>query len=161
MYYTRLYNNAYCKIGAKTPISADCGALCGARCCHGDENAGMIVFPGEEKALIAHGFNLTQRDMNGYPIYFATCTGKCKRIFRPLACRIFPLVPDFRDGVLTIREDPRAMAICPLLQAQAVEPEFSHAVYSAFEILLEDPEICKMLTHYTAMLDEYRAFWNK
>ena len=161
MYYTNLYNRAYCEIGAKTPISADCGALCNARCCQGDDNDGMIVFPGEERALMAHGFSLKECDMNGYQVFFATCSGKCKRIYRPLACRIFPLVPDWRDGVLSVREDPRAMAICPLLQANAIEKPFKAAVEAAFKILIEDGEIRKMLTHYTAMLDSYRKFWDK
>ena len=160
MYYTNLYHKAYSEIGALTPISADCGKLCGSRCCKGDQEAGMIVFPGEETLLRSHGFSLLPRQMNGYPVSFAICTGRCRRIFRPLACRIFPLAPFFDNHTLFVAEDPRAQALCPLLSAHAVEQPFYDAVYRAFCVLTEDFAICEMLTHYTSMLNEYRVFWN-
>ena len=158
-YYFDLYNRAYSEIGALTPISADCGALCGAKCCHGDDEAGMIVFPGEEKLLSFHGFNVESRDMDGFPVFFTSCSGRCKRIFRPLSCRIFPLVPDFRDGVLKITDDPRARLICPLLLSDSVEDAFYQSVHRAFDVLIEDQSVREMLTHYTKMLDSYRSFW--
>lgn len=158
-HYFDLYNKAYSEIGALTPISADCGKLCGAKCCQGDENMGMILFPGEEKLMKAYGFPVKETKMNGIPVFFTTCPGHCKRPYRPLSCRIYPLAPDFRDGELKIVEDPRAKLSCPLLVANAVERKFHDAVLRAFEILLQDEGIRNMLCHYTVMLDKYRNFW--
>ena len=158
-HYFGLYNKAYSEIGALTPISADCGKLCGAKCCQGDENMGMILFPGEEKLMSAYGFPVRETKVNDYPAFFTSCGGSCKRPYRPLSCRIYPLAPDYRDGELKIVEDPRAKMSCPLLVASAVEDKFRDAVYRAFSILIEDSAICEMLTHYTAMLDKYRVFW--
>ena len=157
-YYFEIYNKAYCEIGSMTPISADCGKLCGARCCRGDENDGMIVFPGEEKLLSAHGYKLMQREMNGFPVYFTSCNGSCNRVYRPLSCRIFPLAPTLRDGTLKIIPDPRAKYLCPLLLADSVEEKFKAAVERAFSLLSEDENVREMLIHYTAMLDEYSKF---
>ena len=158
-YYFELYNKAYSEIGALTPISADCGKLCGAKCCEGDENMGMILFPGEEKLMSAYGFPVKETKTNGQPVFFTTCPGHCKRPYRPLACRIYPLAPDYRDGVLKIVEDPRAKMSCPLLVAHAVEEKFHQAVLKAFEVLVQDEDIRNMLCNYTAMLDKYRNFW--
>ena len=154
-----LYNRAYSEIGVLTPISADCGALCGAKCCKGDDNSGMIVFPGEERFLTARGYKLKRRDMAGYPVLFTACDGKCKRIYRPLSCRIFPLAPILENGALKIIEDPRAKYLCPLLSAHAVEDAFKDAVYRAFSILIEDEEVFKMLECYTKMIKSYSEFY--
>ena len=154
-----MYNKAYSEIGALTPISADCGKLCGAKCCEGDENMGMILFTGEEHLMSAYGFPVKETTMDGIPVFFTTCPGTCKRPYRPLACRIYPMAPDYRDGVLTIVQDPRAKMSCPLLVANAVEKKFQDAVLRAFNVLLEEEAIRNMLCHYTAMLDKYRNFW--
>ncbi len=158
-HYFDLYNKAYSEIGPMTPISADCGMLCGAKCCQGDETMGMVVFPGEEKLLTHYGFPIKDTTINEHPALFTTCNGRCKRPCRPLSCRIFPLAPDYRDGVLKIVEDPRAKISCPLLAAKAVEEKFFDAVHRAFTVLLQDEKVCDMLIHYTLMLDKYRNFW--
>lgn len=69
------------------------------------------------------------------------------------------MVPDFRDGSLTVTEDPRAKILCPLLAANAVEQKFCDAVLRAFSLLITDEAVRNMLCHYTAMLDKYRNFW--
>ena len=153
-----LYNKAYCEIGALTPLSADCGKLCGAKCCSGDENDGMIVFPGEEKLLSSHGYTVTLREMNGFPVYFTSCNGRCNRVYRPLSCRIFPLAPILRNDTLEIIPDPRAKYLCPLLLADSVEEKFKAAVFRAFSHLIADEKVREMLNHYTAMLCEYSKF---
>jgi len=39
-------------IGELTPLKGhDCGQLCSAACCKGDEQTGMLLFPGESTAL--------------------------------------------------------------------------------------------------------------
>lgn len=157
-HYFEIYNKAYCEIGSLTPISADCGSLCGAKCCKGDENDGMIVFPGEENLLSSHGYEIRKSEMNGYPVFFTSCSGSCNRVYRPLSCRIFPLAPALRDGKLEIIPDPRAKYICPLLFSDSVEEKFKKAVEKAFLQLISDEKIAQMLIHYTAMLDEYNNF---
>jgi hypothetical protein len=57
------YKRAYARLGRLTPIPADCGKLCGKRCCQGGEDDGMILFPGEE---VASPLAVTARMMNGY-----------------------------------------------------------------------------------------------
>ncbi len=158
-----LYSRAYAILGNITPISADCGELCGAKCCAGDENSGMILFPGEKDFLSRADFlEVKERDMNGFPVDFAICKGSCSRRFRPLSCRIFPLAP-FCDGeTLEILPDPRAKYICPLLKAaDLISPEFSQAVEEAFQILIGHPDISQMLVHYSNMLREYMRFIDK
>lgn len=40
------------ELEAVTPLKPfNCGRLCSARCCSGDENDGMGLFPGEEELL--------------------------------------------------------------------------------------------------------------
>lgn len=155
-----LYSRAYALIGNLTPIPADCGELCGAKCCGGDENSGMILFPGEREFLSRADFLKTEdRDMGGAAVDFAVCQGKCQRRLRPLSCRIFPLAPFWDGSTLQILPDPRAEYICPLLKAQdLISPEFKDAVEQAFLILSEHPDISKMLMHYTKMLKEYMKF---
>ncbi len=157
-YYFEIYNKAYCEIGSLTPISADCGKLCNAKCCNGDENDGMIVFPGEENLLKAHGYKTVLSEMNGHPVYFTSCNGKCNRVYRPLSCRIFPLAPTLRNGKLEIISDPRVKYICPLLLSDSVEEKFKTAVMRAFSHLIEDEKVREMLEHYTEVLDEYDKF---
>ena len=45
-----LYRELYALFDDVTPLSVDCGQLCGGVCCRGGgEPAGMRLFPGEEK----------------------------------------------------------------------------------------------------------------
>jgi hypothetical protein len=71
------------------------------------------------------------------PVKLLICSGSCSRRFRPMACRMFPLLPWIdRHGRVRIRPDLRAYAMCPLLsQADAppIDPVFSGAVRDAME----------------------------
>lgn len=156
-----LYQKAYAALATVTPIAADCGKLCGNRCCHGGEDHGMILFPGEAEFL---GGAFPTREMQGIPVGFFTCSGGCRRSRRPLSCRIYPYAPYYKDGVLSVIPDPRARYICPLLSDGAedfIQPEFLTAIHTAFSILLGSPEIEAMLIRYTAMLDDYKRFTDK
>ena len=31
----------------ETPLNFDCGKICKNKCCKGDENTGMLLFPGQ------------------------------------------------------------------------------------------------------------------
>ena len=154
------YRRAYARLGRLTPIPADCGQLCDKRCCKGGDGDGMILFPGEEVPPTA--FSITDREINGHPVRFAVCSGRCRREARPLSCRIFPFAPYLNDeGELTIIPEPRAKYICPLLSEQAlpmIDPRFPRAVEDVFIGLLELDGMRSMLEVYSKMLDGYRRF---
>ena len=130
-----------------TPLKTDCGRLCEGACCQGDENTGMLLFPGEEAfydgcsfaRIIPAGFEL-----GGTPAQLFVCNGTCERHNRPLACRLFPLFLKFKEeGVTKLRMDVRAKAVCPLTDygIKALDTEFKQAARAAYDILLED-EAC-------------------
>ena len=79
-----------------TPLTTDCGELCGHRCCHGEDHDGMWLLPGEEQFFLGQpGFSVQPcQDNAGYPL--VVCDGHCDRRLRPFACRIFPLFPMVR-----------------------------------------------------------------
>ena len=122
----------------------DCGALCGAACCHPDEDGqgGVYLFPGERALL---------RDcewVRVLPAGFAPmllCDGTCDRDRRPLGCRIFPLTA-------------RARAVCPLVSSglSGLDPEFVRGVRDALRIVAEDPEGDAFLERWHALEEEYR-----
>ena len=106
----------YKLLESETPLNFDCGKICNGKCCKGDENTGMLLFPGEEnlideriKIKIAH---------NGDKI--AVCNGTCDRNKRPLSCRIYPFFP----LVKTFRNKERVKVIfdlradCPLSNSE-------------------------------------------
>ena len=152
------YGQALACLGRLTPIPADCGQLCGGMCCQGGTGDGMLLFPGEKESLSGVKFlRLVSRTLNGRPVSMAVCRGRCIRARRPLACRIYPLAPRLKDGVLTVAPDPRARN-CPLLNPRAgapFDPLFVRAVSDAFEALRQDPAVDAFLTDYTIVLDEY------
>ena len=158
-----LYQRAYARLGRETPLGADCGSLCGARCCGGGEESGMLVYPGEEALLSGLPFlRLKEESLFEKPVYFAVCLGKggCERKNRPFSCRIFPLVPYIGpQGGLRIITDPRARYICPLAaDGGGVTAAFRQAVRRAVSVLCADDEIKSYITEYSAVLDEYERF---
>lgn len=130
------------KLKTVTPLKADCGRVCGARCCAplGDEETGMLLFPGEAEAYTGKaGWKI--RDTARGPM--VVCPGTCERTERPLACRMFPLLPLLReDGTIRVAVDQRARAVCPLARQgkSAMDPDFISAVKAAGERLAEDGE---------------------
>lgn len=127
-----------------TPLKADCGRLCAGACCQGDEETGMLLFPGEEALygdcafarVVPTGFSLGHT-----PALLLVCDGHCDRKNRPLACRLFPLFLHFRaDGASVLRMDARARAVCPLTGygMQALDPAFKDAARRAYDLLLGD-----------------------
>ena len=143
----------------ETPLKTDCGRLCGGACCQGDEQTGMLLFPGEEHCfkdcdfghVIPANFSLAGRDVQLF-----VCSGHCSRESRPLACRLFPLFLRFRkDGATRIRMDPRAFSVCPLCGygMDALHDEFISAAQCAYDALLEDADCAAFLK---ALDDELR-----
>lgn len=108
--YERLYKKAVRIIGDYTPLKSDCGELCSGRCCKGDKDTGMILFPFEQTILKVNEEN---------DVRLAVCGGNCEREERPLACMLFPFFPCIdENGKITVTEDYRGINICPMITAK-------------------------------------------
>ncbi len=158
---TELYKQIYHRFDNLTPIPFDCGEICGKLCCQGDDESGMYLFPGEE-FLFSGNDNFTvlpsEFISGGKSVRLLICKGPCKREERPLSCRIFPLVPYYRNGNLQIIPDPRA-SICPLTHPEAVgciDPHFKKELSYAFQVLSKVPEIRNFLEDLSGLLDDFR-----
>ena len=145
-----------------TPLRLDCGKLCEQACCKGgDEDNGMLLFPGEEELLANQDewLTLTPIDHIRSNIYIARCNGTCPRSLRPLSCRIFPLTPYLTENdILIIKMDPRAKQLCPLareMDKKDLLPEFTKAVRKASALLITESSIKAYIYDLSRMLDEY------
>jgi hypothetical protein len=145
-----------------TPLKTDCGKVCGGRCCRPleTEETGMLLFPGEEELYREKaGWKLRETAAG----VLAVCPGNCERSERPLACRIFPLLPVIRDGAVKVAADQRAGAVCPLLKQgiRGMDPAFKEAVRDAGRILVKAPEERVFLEMLTGEQDELKALRKK
>ena len=116
----------------------------------------MLLFPGEEACYAGQpGWALRDTAMGR----MAVCSGRCDRAERPLACRMFPLlpVPD-RDGKVRALVDLRARAVCPLARQgiEAMDPAFIGAVKEAGECLMADAEQAAFLEALAGEQEELR-----
>ena len=146
-------------IGELTPMSGDCGALCGAACCQTDEDGqgGVHLFPGEAERL--RDCEWVASILWGGFAPVMTCEGRCNRSERPLGCRIFPLTPvRGKTGKWTVRLDARARAMCPLVASGigGLDPDFVKAVRDALREIAADPEGDAFLEKWHALEEEYR-----
>ena len=168
MHISELYKSIYRFWDNTTPLYGDCGDLCGKACCASDEEeeeTGMYLFPGE-KALFQNNanFRILSSDFSYGTEKFADlviCNGPCERDLRPLSCRIFPLIPYYKNGKLSIIQDPRAKTICPLAQKKALSyltPTFIAKTEKTFRLLLRFAEVRAFLTDLTEILDDYMKF---
>ena len=145
-----------------TPLKTDCGKVCGARCCRPleAEETGMLLFPGEEEAYRGKaGWTL-----RGTPAgTVAICSGSCERDERPLACRIFPLLPVIRNEGVKVAADQRARAVCPLLRQgiRGMDPAFTDAVREAGKLLAADPAQRKFMEMLIEEQDELKSLREK
>lgn len=134
-----------------TPLKTDCGRLCAGACCEGDDQTGMLLFPGEEELYRDCAFaHIVPADfsLGGKRAKLLVCGGSCERDSRPLACRLFPLFLKFKDdGTTKLRMDVRAKSICPLTDygIKALDPEFKQAARRAYDLLLEDADCAAYL----------------
>ena len=145
------------KLNSVTPLKRDCGRVCGSRCCDSmeGEETGMLLFPGEDALY---------RSLEGWKILQApaglmvVCPGRCDREDRPLACRLFPLLPVIRNGAVKAAMDQRAYAVCPLARQgiRGLDPEFTGAVREAGKILAEDGDQRRFLEMLTEEQDELK-----
>ncbi len=127
-----------------TPLRHDCGTLCNCECCKGDEDTGMILFPGEEHLFENNKDFTVKKTSDGK--YILVCNGRCDRDMRPLSCRIFPLFPMLVDGRIYVIDDPRAAGICPLIYDEMkLRKSFVRKVAKAGRLLAEDEETRELL----------------
>ncbi len=129
-----------------TPLETDCGQVCGGRCCHATaDSIGMLLFPGEEAFLEGTDFRIHPAEGGA----LLTCSGRCDRARRPLACRMFPLFPMVEEnGRIRAVYDPRGWRLCPLIRQCAHVPlrrDFVRAVRRAGRMLMEDPACAAFL----------------
>ncbi len=150
----------------ETPLKADCGRLCGNACClpDADGHGGMLLFPGEEAFYrpASEWAAITQSDwvVMGRPLLLLTCQGHCPRNERPLACRIFPLVPLWKEGKLCVSLDVRAWPLCPLMPhgMEGLSKGFIEKTSAAMSLLREDPLCRAYIIELSTHLDAYRRF---
>lgn len=167
-----VYLQLYKMFDSRTPLPADCGKLCDAACCSG-EDSGMFLFPGEAavyRLLKPEGFRIETSDLTyddggrekRTPIIF--CEGECDRYVRPLACRIFPLTPILNDeGKIEIITDPRAKSVCPLaktLYMDEYDEAFVSSVKKAFTLLAKNKHVYAFLKKYTEYINEFNRFFS-
>lgn len=145
---------AYALLRSVTPFEFDCGKLCGASCCNGDENTGMILFHGESEMFSGdEGFKIKSNGENDVLI----CFGKCDRQKRPLSCRFYPFYPLIHERGGRIRfdvvHDIRGAASCPAVY-KGLKPKaaFKRAVKRAALCLARDAENLKILRETAEML---------
>jgi len=120
----------------------------------------MLLFPGED-ALYRDREAWTIRQTPAGPMVI--CPGTCSREERPLACRLFPLLPVIRGGTVKAAVDQRAYAVCPLARQgiRALDPEFAEAVREAGRMLAEDGEQYRFLEVLTEEQDELKQLRNR
>ena len=143
---SNVIERAYALLEDLTPLTTDCGAVCGGRCCRESaDSEGMLLFPGEEILLADAGYTIRPAEGG----YLLTCDGTCDRTLRPLACRIFPLCPILtEEGRIKAVYDPRGYRMCPLVRECAHVPldrDFVRAVRRAGRILMADPACAAFL----------------
>lgn len=166
-----LYLQLYQLFDDITPVRADCGALCNKACCTGEEDDGMLLFPGEQevyKLLEPDWLSIEKTDMiykynnKTYNVPIVICNGNCDRYQRPLSCRMFPLTPylDSSDK-LQIITDPRAISVCPLAKGFYLEdydPRFIKNIRRTFTLLMKNERFKAFMRVYSNYLDTFKKF---
>lgn len=157
---TDLISKAYKIIGDLTPLKTDCGRLCNAACCKGDDETGMLLFPGEDKLYENDPDFAVTKTIYGVPLLI--CRGKCERSKRPLSCRIFPLAIISKNGIIKVIPDPRSKPVCPLYRSavnQRLDRDFVSAVKNVGKLLSESKDMCAFFEMTAEQCREYEVFF--
>ena len=132
---TELILKAYKILDGLTPLRSDCGRLCDAACCKGDDDTGMLLFPGEAELFEgADDFVIKKQG----ELDVVICNGHCNREQRPLSCRIFPLAIVYDGSRTKVIADHRSILVCPLYRqalSERLDPAFRRAVKDVALIL--------------------------
>ena len=159
----RTYEAIYRLLDKVSPVSYDCGTLCGAACCtcdslNSDEDfdMGIYLLPGEEKLFTRkeEWLSWTSDDAENYDfpdswsgkVFFIRCKTPpvCERKMRPIQCRTYPLAPhiDAFDRLVLIYNANDLPYNCPLIEKRIpLEKSFIKATYTAWKHLIRDPYI--------------------
>lgn len=156
---TYLIKKAYELLERVTPLTYDCGKLCGGKCCKGDGDTGMWLFPYEEEIIKdTDGFAIKDCDGNmGYRM--VVCGGTCDRKARPLACRIYPYFPMITEEGYDARADIRGISGCPVLYNN-IKPDYAfiRQVRKVARLFDRDEALRNYLKDINSMLDEIGYF---
>ena len=146
--YQKLYAEANKIIGNKTPLKKDCGQVCGGKCCKGDSDTGMLLFPFEETT-----FTVKEKD----DVRLCVCEGQCDRHERPLSCRIFPFFPYVTpEGRIKVIPDIRGVNVCPLVSNFSdvkFDRGFLYRVKKVGRLLYADEDCRKFLEETSREID--------
>jgi Fe-S-cluster containining protein len=166
MHISEIYKSIYAFYADTTPLTVDCGKLCGGACCESDDNeeTGMYLFPGEEKLFINNpDFKIIDSEFS-YGDEFAKiliCKGVCKREIRPLSCRIFPIIPYLKGDDFTLIFDPRAKSVCPLVELSDInelDEVFIKKTKKVIKLLMKFKKTRAFLEALCDILDDYLKF---
>lgn len=150
------WERVYRLLNEVTPLTVDCGRLCGAICCtEWEKGVGMYLLPGEEVMFSRDEDWLVWQEQSTEEyefcpswrgtFYFVRCRGTCPRDKRPFACRTFPVSAYLSpEGTLELRLESAAVPICPLVKAgdiNLLDRRFLVRARLAWEELLKDPLI--------------------
>lgn len=160
MDYKKIYRHIYSILNNVTPLPYDCGKLCKGACCQDNEvGTGMYLYPCEIRMFNSFAdwaeIELSDFTYKYGNVHILSCKGKCNRDERPLACRIFPLVPYEKDGVVQVIMDPRAFSLCPVARSMKVSNEFKDAVFRVTNILKKTKEGREFIKEQSRLIDEY------
>lgn len=146
--YQKLYAETNRIIGNRTPLKKDCGLICGRKCCKGDSDTGMLLFPFEESSLAI-------KEKDG--VRLCVCQGKCNRYERPLSCRIFPFFPYVTpEGKIKVIPDIRGVNVCPLVSGFSeidFDRGFLYRVKKVGRLLYADEECRRFLEDTSREID--------
>ncbi len=142
-----------------TPVKYDCGKICDKKCCKGNDNDGMLLFPGEEEFF---------RESESFEVYYdgryeslaVRCKGPCNRSERPLSCRIFPylIYEDVKNSKFSVAPDIRALDFCPLISEKYdFDRKFLRALRIASAKLTENAEIAEFIRKITGKLTDFNG----
>ena len=159
---TEFYTYAYSLFDDVTPLPVDCGQLCDAACCKGDDETGMYLFPFENMMFEYCGdnFKIEQSEFicGGKNVDILLCEPFCNRETRPLACRIFPLVPYIdKNGVFDVVMDKRGRYMCPLATAMTkddLDGEFVRRVTYISKLMMKIPQFKEFIYEQSRLIDE-------
>lgn len=158
-----IYKHAHGLLDTVTPCVDDCGSRCGSICCQDtDAGTGMYLYP-KEASIYKIVPRWAKIEPSGFYYHggeaeIFSCNGTCDRKLRPLACRIFPLVPYKKPGEkMKIIYDPRATAMCPLAPEE-LTPSFIRAVTKSMYAVVKLREVRAFIEAQSELIDMYVKF---
>lgn len=154
-----LIEKAYGFLDRVTPLSYDCGKLCNGRCCKGDSQTGMWLFPYEEEIIKdIDGYEIKECNGNmGYKM--VVCGGTCDRKTRPLACRIYPYFPMITQDGYDARADIRGITGCPVLYNNIkADYAFIRQIRKVSRLFDRDETLRNYVKDVNSILDEIENF---